>query len=296
MSEQFTTPEQALIERLGRAPQPELSLEARNAIHTRILIAFENPPTPAPQPYITRPWVWVAVLVVGALIASGVLFVLSQQPPAPPTLLPTAPATAIPATPIPAVIGSPVPEATSTATLTLSPTFTTTASLTLSPTFTSTPTIAPTVTANVNTISIIEGPVDQINENVITIYNIPVHLAPDDPLLPVIVIGDIVHVEGNTQNVDGQIVVIAITVTITTVDEDVNPVVNTNPSTGDVWRDDGTCANPPPDWAPANGWRRRCQGQTNNSQNPPNNDQGNNGQGQNNQGNNGQGQNNDDDD
>jgi hypothetical protein len=28
---------------------------------------------------------------------------------------------------------------------------------------------------------------------------------------------------------------------------------------GEVWRDDGSCNNPPPPWAPANGWRRRCE-------------------------------------
>ncbi|NWF70225.1 MAG: hypothetical protein HXY40_14155, partial [Chloroflexi bacterium] len=32
-------------------------------------------------------------------------------------------------------------------------------------------------------------------------------------------------------------------------------------TTGEVWRDDGSCNNPPPDWAPAVGWRQRCQGQ-----------------------------------
>jgi hypothetical protein len=29
----------------------------------------------------------------------------------------------------------------------------------------------------------------------------------------------------------------------------------------EVFRDDENCSNPPPDWAPAHGWRRRCEGQ-----------------------------------
>jgi hypothetical protein len=27
-----------------------------------------------------------------------------------------------------------------------------------------------------------------------------------------------------------------------------------------VWRDDNECGNPPPPWAPAHGWRRKCGG------------------------------------
>jgi hypothetical protein len=29
---------------------------------------------------------------------------------------------------------------------------------------------------------------------------------------------------------------------------------------GQVWRDEGNCDNPPPSWAPAHGWRLRCEG------------------------------------
>jgi hypothetical protein len=32
-------------------------------------------------------------------------------------------------------------------------------------------------------------------------------------------------------------------------------------ASGQVWRDDGGCLNPPPDWAVARGWRRRCAAQ-----------------------------------
>ncbi len=98
----------------------------------------------------------------------------------------------------------------------------------------------------------------------VTVYDIPVQLAPDDPVLPDLVVGDEVRIEGNTQTVDGQIVIVGITIIVINVD------VNTGSSTGTVWQDDGTCANPPPDWAPANGWRQRCQSQNNTgNQNPP---------------------------
>lgn len=35
---------------------------------------------------------------------------------------------------------------------------------------------------------------------------------------------------------------------------------NANSVTTSAWHDDGTCNNPPPNWAPASGWRRRCAG------------------------------------
>ena len=41
-----------------------------------------------------------------------------------------------------------------------------------------------------------------------------------------------------------------------------------------IWLDNGNCNNPPPDWAPANGWRARCEGQ---SQQPGGNNSASNG-------------------
>ncbi len=80
MSEQFSNPEQALIERLRRAPQPELSADARNMIRARMLDALDHPPVPAPRPTLLRPAVVIVVVfVTAALIAGGVLLVLSQQ-------------------------------------------------------------------------------------------------------------------------------------------------------------------------------------------------------------------------
>ncbi|MBZ0294349.1 MAG: DUF5667 domain-containing protein [Anaerolineae bacterium] len=51
-----------------------------------------------------------------------------------------------------------------------------------------------------------------------------------------------------------------------------------------IWRDNGSCDNPPPAWAPANGWRTRCENQSPGTSNQPgnsgqNNPPGNNGQG-----------------
>lgn len=118
-------------------------------------------------------------------------------------------------------------------------------------------------------IVVIEGPVQAININIITIYSINIAVNADDPILTVIQIGDIVRVQGefvdDEDDLDGLIVLdddanvnvvinlIAIQVTIINVEV----VVNVG---GEVWRDSEDCSNPPPPWAPAHGWRRRCEG------------------------------------
>jgi uncharacterized protein DUF5666 len=98
---------------------------------------------------------------------------------------------------------------------------------------------------------VIEGPVQAININIITIYNINIELDENDPLLTVIQIGDVVHVEGNVVNQGNTIIVIVVNIIIINVDVVIG-------DDGAVWRDHGNCSNPPPPWAPAHGWHRRC--------------------------------------
>lgn len=102
-------------------------------------------------------------------------------------------------------------------------------------------------------IVVIEGPVVSINVNIITIYDFEIELDDNDPLLTVIQIGDIVRVEGAVDDFNGLTIVI-VPITIVIVNVEINIV------DGTVWRDEGNCNNPPPPWAPANGWRRRCEG------------------------------------
>lgn len=103
------------------------------------------------------------------------------------------------------------------------------------------------------TIIIIEGPVTEININIIIIYDIEIELNPDDPLLTVIRIGDIIRVEGDLVGEGDVIIVIAIIVIIIDVD------IYVGDDDDVIWRDDGECGNPPPPWAPAHGWRRKCE-------------------------------------
>jgi hypothetical protein len=267
MSEQFSTPQQALVERLRRAPQPELSSDARAMIRARVLDALDHPPLPAPRPIIFHPLVAViVVLVAGALVAGGVLLALSRQNQT--TVIPTITiepsATTLPTRTSPAVISSPIPSQT--------PTLTTTSTVTLSPT--SLPTLAATIsptplpTTTVSTITVIEGPVEKIDGNIITIYGTQVQVPSNDPILSNLKVGDVLHIEGDSEVGTTQIVIVATTIEVT------NGDVNVNPSSGEVWHDDGTCLHPPPDWALADGWRRRCQTNSDNSNNN-NNNQGN---------------------
>ena len=104
---------------------------------------------------------------------------------------------------------------------------------------------------------VIEGPVEQININIIVIFGFEVEINPDDPLLAVIQVGDMVRIEGLLENpmlLDGQVIVIAVNIILI----NINIYVNTDGQ--QVWRDEENCKNPPPPWAPANGWRRRCEG------------------------------------
>jgi hypothetical protein len=86
------------------------------------------------------------------------------------------------------------------------------------------------------------------------IYGISITLDPDDPILLALQIGDVVRVHGTVIDDGTTIIILALTIIIVDVDIYVNVDVD-GPS---VWRDDGNCNNPPPPWAPAHGWRRKC--------------------------------------
>ena len=103
---------------------------------------------------------------------------------------------------------------------------------------------------------VIEGPVEAININIVTIFDIDIEVDPDDPILNVIEIGDTIRVEGDTTGTGDTIIIVAINITI------INVEIFSNDQ-GEVWRDSGNCSNGPPPWAPAHGWRRRCEGNNN---------------------------------
>lgn len=61
---------------------------------------------------------------------------------------------------------------------------------------------------------VLEGPVQAINDNVITIFDLDIQVEADDPILGDIRIGDKVQVEGHTEEIDGAFIIVAIHIMI----------------------------------------------------------------------------------
>jgi hypothetical protein len=173
-------------------------------------------------------------------------------PTATPSPTPT-PALTGTATPAPSPTGTATPAATPTAGF--SPTAPPTAATgTLEPMVVAPPEASPgTPPTSIPITIIIEGAVEAIEGNVITIDGIPIEVAPDDPRLGAIQIGDVLRIEGESAKRGATPVIVAVNVIFVNADVAVG-------GNGQVWRDDGNCANPPPSWAPAHGWRLRCEG------------------------------------
>lgn len=107
-------------------------------------------------------------------------------------------------------------------------------------------------------IIIIEGPITEIRDNIIVIFDIDIIIDRDDPILTVIRIGDIIRIEGergDDDDDDGGTTVIIIAIIIVIIDVD----IYIDDDGKNVYRDDGDCGNGPPPWAPAHGWRAKCQ-------------------------------------
>jgi len=84
---------------------------------------------------------------------------------------------------------------------------------TLTPESTAVVTPSPIATGD-DTIIIIEGPVQAININIITIFNINIQVDGNDPFLTQVQIGDNVRVEGHAVPQGNTIIIIAVNVTI----------------------------------------------------------------------------------
>lgn len=169
-----------------------------------------------------------------------------------PTTTSTATATAS-ATASATATASTTATASATASATAEVTATSTQRTTVMPSATtSAPEAASPTATPMTTIIVIEGPVQRINANEITIYTFTILVDVDDPILSVINLDDMLRVEGRLDAADGTIRSAVVVIQ--------NPLVVINPETGEAWRDPGNCTNPPPAWAPADSWRQRCEG------------------------------------
>ncbi|MBZ0299276.1 MAG: DUF5667 domain-containing protein [Anaerolineae bacterium] len=147
------------------------------------------------------------------------------------------------------------PIVTETATPTETFTATGTETPTEAPTAAQMPTESPTPTLEVNLV--IEGPIQAINGSIVTIYGIEILFDETDPLLHILRVGDEIRVNGNIAASGDE------TITITNLQsEPAGDSISVSEDGETVWRDTGNCSNPPPPWAPAKGWRSRCEDQT----------------------------------
>lgn len=137
---------------------------------------------------------------------------------------------------------------------------------------------------------IVEGPIEAINGNIIIIYGIEITFAPDDPVLAVLRVGDKIRVNGSITEAAGSTVVV---ISVETQPADDSIAISEDGQS--VWRDEGDCANPPPPWAPAHGWRARCESSGGFNQ-PPGQSSNRSGRSNNSGRGRGRGSNNDDDD
>ncbi len=69
---------------------------------------------------------------------------------------------------------------------------------------------------------VIEGPVQAININIITIYGINIEVEPDNPILTQIQIGDVIRVEGTSTLQGNTVIIVAINIVIININGDVN--------------------------------------------------------------------------
>jgi uncharacterized protein DUF5666 len=76
---------------------------------------------------------------------------------------------------------------------------------------------SPTEAGGDDTLIVIEGPVQQINLNIITILNFNIQVAADDPILTQIQVGDNVRVEGHAVPQGNTIIIIVVNITIVNV-------------------------------------------------------------------------------
>lgn len=196
--DQFSPTEQALIRRLQDAPQRQLSPRTFDAIRQKVLHELDHP---APFTSQGNNSALLSVRFVLALAAASTLIVVigfllrysSQNgsrviSPVPPTQV------AVDNTVVPFV--SPTPVNTAHPTEETPPTEMPTPSAVVIIATESQPEASDTPASPVETVVVIEGPVQSIDDTSITIYNVSIQVAPGHPMLNMISVGEMVRVEG----------------------------------------------------------------------------------------------------
>ena len=283
------------------SPRPKLSDAAKTRMAAKMFAAFDAMPARAivSQPVVRRLNPFITGVAASAaavvLIAVGMLAILSR--PSEVALTPTAPMVAIitvsptasdvpptstdvPPTEIVATVSDVPPTPTYAPPTEIIPTASdlpptstyappTEIILAVTDALIASPTAQPTESANLSASQevrfIIEGQVEEVLEDAVVIAGFRVRFTQKDPLLKVLRAGDMIRIEGSfsvegnrNQNLTFTLDQSEIVLDNTEADQN---LIEISPD-GEVWRDDGTCKNPPPDWANANGWHKRCDAVT----------------------------------
>ena len=220
MDDPFTPEEQKLIQRLRTTSRPKLKASTREAIRQQVVAEFRTTVRAAhrsSKPHAHQPrslMRFAAAAVAMTVVVSWVILQARHQRAGNNGSIT---ATASPGSQV-AVVPSETPESTAES---LTPTFsaTPTPSMTAEampvltvttalPTQTAT-LITPTPTPASETLVVVEGPITNVVDNVITIYDISIEVEPQHPLLNLIDVGDYVRVEG-TYGSSGMIVASAV--------------------------------------------------------------------------------------
>jgi hypothetical protein len=237
--EQFTPEEQALVDRLHSSPQPRLRLGAFETIQQRIFQEMEGalPPARTPASLVTPKAIVVAIAVV-IIIVIVIMVVRNGQP---------QPSSEVILTPSDTTEPTPVP----TGTVAVETTPELIIELTQEPTKEVTASPISEIDEVLSIVEI-EGPIESIQANIITIYSFEIELPENDPRITVIQVGDILHVRGHHSHDRGALVIVALVFDFVDIDVIVFE--------GQVWRDTLSCALAPPAWADtlAVHWHGRC--------------------------------------
>lgn len=218
----FAPEEQAIIEQLRNDPRPRLKPEVANAIQQRILnemdATFSPSPSTAPGWSLpVPPWLVIAVVVIGVI--AFILLARGMSQPVPRQTTTSVPSLIITQTPAASPTGTLTPQPTGTTTASPTDTFTPQPTATATPLPSQPPTVEVTAEATADsgadaTILVIEGKVQKITVNAITVLDIDVQVQPGDPILSQLHVGDSVRVEGKAVQQGDTIVIIAVKITI----------------------------------------------------------------------------------
>jgi hypothetical protein len=213
MDNQFTPDEQKLIERLSAAPRPRIRPPARAAIRERIIQELRAPTAPVKRPFdnLLHLTPRLAAALAAVIAISLLVLALVQVANQPATTLPapTNQVAVVPSETPDLSTGSTTPMGNASPTPSRGPELTSSMAATTQVPVVSTTPVTATLPATLETVIVVEGPITEIVNNVITIYDYHIEVEPQHPILALIDIGDTVRVEGAFDNT-GQVLAIVV--------------------------------------------------------------------------------------